>query len=130
MECHACPKRFLRLQRERADSQYRGHLHQLGQRLRAHLLHHTTAMRLDGSFAYAKVGAHLLVQPARGDEVEYLPLAPRQQFVAAPQFHAFGLCRPPLARKLDAAPYRLQQHFVVNRLLEAAGLPPPDSSTA
>jgi len=58
-----------------AQSEPRGHRHQIRKRAGLHLTHHLPSVRLHGNQADAEFGTHLFVQLAGNDELHHLAFA-------------------------------------------------------
>src|SRR5947208_17052527 len=62
-------------ERRTAETEPRGHFHQVGERIGLHLLHHPAAVGFYRDFADAELATDLLVQPAGDHQVHDLPFA-------------------------------------------------------
>ena len=72
----------------RAQSETRGHCHQVRKRVGLHLAHHLTSVRLHGDLTDPEFTTDLFVQQPRDDQRHHLAFARRQRLIAVPAWLA------------------------------------------
>ena len=116
------------LQRRR-EGQSRGHIHQAGQRVGPHLLHHPASVRLHRDLGDAELATDLLVQPAGDDQRHDFPFATAERGVALPQRLYLRLMTKCSVAAFDGVSDRTQQQLIVDWLrqeIDSSRLQSPD----
>ena len=103
------------LQRRR-EGQSRGHIHQAGQRVGPHLLHHPASVRLHRDLGNAELATDLLVQPARDDEPHDFSFATAERGIALPQRPYLRLMTKCSMAEFDGVSDRTQQRLIADWL--------------
>src|SRR5271156_3172909 len=103
------------------EGQSRGHIHQAGQRVGSHLLHHPAPVRLHRDLGNAELATDLLVQPAGEDQPHDFPFATAERGVALPQRPYLRLMTKCSMAAFDGVSDRTQQQLIADWLRQEIG---------
>src|SRR5580704_322327 len=108
------------------EGQSRGHIHQAGQRVGPHLLHHPSSVRLHRDRGNAELTTDILVQPAGDEQPHDFPFATAERGEALPQRPYLRLMTKCSMAAFDGVPDRTQRHLIVDRLRHKSTAPPSE----
>jgi hypothetical protein len=98
------------------EGKSRGYIHQAGQRVGPHLLHHSPSVRLHRDLGNAELTTDLLVQPAGDDQPHDFPFATVERGVALPQRPYLRLMTKCSMAEFDGVSDRTQQRLIADWL--------------